>query len=66
MYRFIKNHPMRPPEFTADKTTQMILVMLESLHKDEAAMLIKVFQKDFKVKQLTANLVKEAFPDLVI
>ena len=44
----------------------MILVMLESLHKDEAAMLIKVFQKDFKVKQLTANLVKEAFPDLVI
>jgi hypothetical protein len=66
MYRFIKSHPMRPPEFTADKTTQMILVMLESLHKDEAAMLIKVFQKDFKVKQLTANLVKEAFPDLVI
>ncbi len=66
MYRFIKNHPLRPPEFTAEKTTQLILVMLESLHKDEAAMLIKVFQKEFKVKQLTANLVKEAFPDLVI
>jgi hypothetical protein len=66
MYRFIKNHPMRPPEFTAEKTTQMILVMLESLHRDEAAILIKVFQKEFKVKQLTANLVKEAFPDLVI
>ncbi len=66
MYRFIKNHPMRPPEFTAEKTTQLILVMLESLHRDEAAILIKVFQKDFKVKQLTANLVKEAFPDLVI
>ena len=66
MYRFIKNHPLRPPEFTAEKTTQLILVMLESLHRDEAAILIKVFQKDFKVKQLTANLVKEAFPDLVI
>ncbi len=66
MYRFIKNHPLRPPEFTAEKTTQMILVMLESLHRDEAAILIKVFQKEFKVKQLTANLVKEAFPDLVI
>lgn len=66
MYRFIKNHPMRPKEFTAEKTTQMILVMIESLHKDEAAILIKVLQKDFKVKQLTHNLVKEAFPDLVI
>jgi hypothetical protein len=66
MYRFIKNHPMRPPEFTADKATQLILVILESLHKDEAAMLIKVFQKDFKVKHLTPALVKEAFPDLII
>jgi len=66
MYRFIKNHPLRPSEFTSDKTTQMILVMLESLHKDEAAILIKVLQKEFKVKQLTHNLVKEAFPDLVI
>jgi hypothetical protein len=40
--------------------------MLESLHKDESAMILKVFQKDFKVKQLTANLVKEAFPNLII
>ena len=66
MYRFIKNHPMRPPEFTADKTTQMILVMLESLHRDESALILKIFKKEFKVKNLTANLVKEAFPDLVI
>ena len=66
MYRFIKNHPMRPPEFTAEKTTQMILVMLESLHRDEAAMILKVFQKDFKVKHLTPALVKEAFPNLII
>ena len=66
MYRFIKNHPMRPPEFTAEKTTQLILVMIESLHRDEAAIILKVFQKDFKVKHLTPNLVKEAFPDLII
>ena len=66
MYRFIKNHPMRPPEFTADKTTQMILVMLESLHRDESALILKIFKKEFKVKNLTHNLVKEAFPDLVI
>ena len=66
MYRFIKNHPMRPPGFTTEKTTQQLLVMIESLHRDEAAIIIKVLQKDFKVKHLTANLVKEAFPDLII
>lgn len=66
MYRFIKNHPMRPPEFTADKTTQIILVMLESLHRDESALILKIFKKEFKIKNLTHNLVKEAFPDLII
>ena len=66
MYRFIKNHPMRPEGFTAEKTTQQLLVMVESLHKDEAAIILDVLQKRFKVKQLTANLVKEAFPDLAI
>ncbi len=66
MYRFIKNHPMRPEGFTAEKTTQQILVMLESLHRDEAALILKVLKKEFKIKNLTANLVREAFPDLVI
>ena len=66
MYRFIKNHPMRPEGFTAEKTTQQILVMLESLHRDEAAIILKIFKKEFKVKNLTHNLVKEAFPDLII
>jgi hypothetical protein len=40
--------------------------MVESLHKDEAAIILDVLQKRFKVKQLTANLVREAFPDLAI
>jgi len=66
MYRFIKGHPMRPQNFTAEKTTQLILVMLESLHRDESALILKIFKKEFKVKNLTANLVREAFPDLVI
>jgi len=66
MYRFIKNHPMRPPGFTTEKTTQQLLVMIESLHRDEAAIILEVLQKKFKVKQLTANLVREAFPDLII
>ena len=66
MYRFIKNHPMRPEGFTAEKTTQQILVMLESLHRDEAAIILKILKKEFKIKNLTANLIKEAFPDLII
>ena len=66
MYRFIKGHPMRPENFTAEKTTQLILVMLESLHRDESALILKIFKKEFKVKNLTHNLVKEAFPDLII
>ena len=66
MYRFIKGHPMRPQNFTAEKTTQLILVMLESLHRDESALILKIFKKEFKVKNLTANLVREAFPDLII
>jgi hypothetical protein len=66
MYRFIKNHPMRPPEYTAERTTQALSVMLESLHADEAALILQVFKKDFKKKHLTHLLVKEAFPDLII
>jgi hypothetical protein len=66
MYRFIKNHPMRPEGFTTEKTTQQLLVMVESLHRDEAAIILEVLQKKFKVKHLTHSLVKEAFPDLVI
>ncbi len=66
MYRFLKNHPMRPKEFTAEKTTQQILVMLESLHADEAALILQVFKKEVKKKHLTHLIVKEAFPDLII
>ena len=66
MYRFLKGHPMRPPGYTTERTTQQLLVMIESLHKDEAALILKVFQKQFKIKNLTHGLVKEAFPDLII
>ena len=64
MYRFIKDHENRPPEYTADKTTAAIQVILESLHADEAAIFRDLLQKKFKVKNLTAALVKEAFPSI--
>jgi hypothetical protein len=64
MYRFIKNHAQRPPEYTAEKTTSAIQVILESLHADEAAIFRDLLQKKFKVKNLTAALAKEAFPSI--
>ena len=66
MYRFIKNHPNRPIEFTAEKTTPQLQVILEALHKDEAAILADLIRNKFKVKGLTATLVKEAFPGINI
>jgi hypothetical protein len=64
MYRFIKNHPNRPIEFTAEKTTPQLQVILEALHKDESAILAQLVQGKFKLKNLTIALVKEAFPDI--
>ena len=66
MYRFIKGHPKRPEGLTPHKQTSILLVILESLHKDEAELLVKLFRKDLGVKYLTLNLVKEAYPTLNI
>ena len=65
MYRFVKNHPSRPEGLTPEKQKSLLLVVLESLHKDEAELLVKMMNKDLQVKFLTANLVNEAFPGLL-
>lgn len=64
LYRFIKNHPMRPAGLTAEKQKQLLVVILEALHKDEADLLVKLFKKDLGVKYLTLNLIREAFPGI--
>jgi hypothetical protein len=66
LYRFIEGHPKRPPELTAQKQTSILLVILESLHKDEAELLVKLMKKDLGVKFLTPKLLKEAYTDLNI
>ena len=66
LYRFVKNHPNRPKELTAKKQKELLTVMLESLHKDEAALLIKLMKKDLGIKFLTPSLVKEAYPNINI
>jgi hypothetical protein len=66
VYRFMKNHPNRPHGFTAEKTTSQLQVILEALHKDEAAIFAQLIQGKFKIKGLTSALAKEAFPDINI
>ena len=64
LYRFIKNHPRRPEGLTAAKQKSLLVFLLESLHKDEAELLIRCMNKDLKVPFLTPKLIKEAFPNL--
>jgi hypothetical protein len=65
LYRFVKGHPARPEGLDAERQKSLLVVILESLHKDEAALMVKMFNKDIEVKFLTINLVKEAFPGLL-
>ena len=64
IYRFIKNHPARPENLGADRQTSLLKIILESLHKDEAELLIKMIHKDLGVETLDTKIVKEAFPNL--
>ena len=64
MYRFIKDHPRRPQGLTAAKQKSLLTSVLESLHKDEADLMIRCINKDLKIPFLTPKIIKEAFPDL--
>lgn len=66
MYLFITGHPKRPSDLTKEKQTKLLKSILEALHKDEAALYIKMLKKDLEVPYLTKKLVKEAFPNLDI
>ena len=46
MYRFIENHRLRPAGLVGKKQSSLLLVILESLHKDESALLVKMLKKD--------------------
>jgi hypothetical protein len=62
LYIFIAGHPKRTAKLDARKEERILNALLGSLHKDEAVLLVKLFQKNLGVKYLTARLVKEAFP----
>lgn len=64
LYIFILGHPKRVAKLDAKKEARILNVLLSSLHKDEAELLVKLFTKSLGIKYLTARLVKEAFPTM--
>lgn len=64
MYLYMVGHPKRPAGLTPEKATKQLLVTLSALHKDEAALLVKMLQKNLGVKFLTPKLVQEALPGI--
>ena len=68
LYRFIKNHPKLEGAVLDEKRKKSLLTTtLESLHKDEAELLVKaITKKDLGVKYLTTKIIKEAYPDINI
>jgi hypothetical protein len=64
LYIFIAGHPKRTVKLDAKKEARILHALLSSVHKEEAALLVKCFRKDLGVRYLTARLVKEAFPNL--
>jgi hypothetical protein len=64
IYRFVVGHPRRAEGLTDKKKSELLLVVLESLHKDEAKLLVELLTKKVKVKGLTAKLVSDVFPEI--
>lgn len=60
LYRYVKNEP-RADVLSAKKKTELLTVTLESLHKDEAELLVGLIKKDIGVPHLTEDLIKEAY-----
>jgi hypothetical protein len=53
------------PVATQSKREQLWLELLESVHPQDAKLLIRMSQKQEPVKGITESLVREAFPDLL-
>ncbi len=64
VYKYITNHPAKPVDISPQRQRELLVVTLESLHRDEAELLANMFKKSIKVRGLNAKIVKEAFPEL--
>ena len=64
MYLYIKGHSKRSPDLTPERQTSLFKSILEALHKDEAAYLVKMVNKDLEIPTLTKKLINQAYPNL--
>lgn len=64
LYRFIKDHPNRSDNLTPKRQKELLLQVLEGLHKSEAELLVRCIKKDLRIPFLTKKLVREAFPGI--
>ena len=61
LYRFTSNSPL-----PMKKKVALLALLLESLHKDEAEILVHLIKKDLNIEFLNPNIVKEALPEIDI
>ena len=60
---FVKGHP-KSSGLTSKRTKELLIQILEQLHKNEGDIFTQMLKKKLKVKGLTEKLVLEVFPDL--
>ena len=64
-YIFEKNNPKVSPNLSDKRKEHILIQILECLEEREAQIYMNMLLKKQRVKGLTSNVVKEAFPDLL-
>jgi hypothetical protein len=64
-YIFESNNPKVSPNLSDKRKEQILIQILECLEEKEAQIYMNMLLKKQRVKGLTSNMVKEAFPDLL-
>jgi hypothetical protein len=64
IYLFELNNPRTSINLSDKRKEQILIQMLEAMEKREAEVFMNMLLKKQKVKELNAEIVKEAFPDL--
>lgn len=65
VYLFEANNPRVSPDLSMQRKEQILIQILEALESREAEIFMNMILKKQKVKGLTFDLVKEAFPDIL-
>jgi hypothetical protein len=64
VYLFEVNNPRTSTNLSDKRKEQILIQMLEAMEKREAEVFMNMLLKKQKVKELNAEVVKEAFPNL--